>query len=223
MFRMLITFLFALTSLVVVAQTPVDVGGEGMQTPVTEKNTGADLWATQFDENNVGFLHVYVDPALDPLETYLFKGQELSQAAIDMMPARLRTQANAEGTEVYATMAIKGISENLYLTRMAGKEGQQIDMFAIRDGRIRHLKTLALRKCSGGTCEQLDSYITDLDLDTRFDLVQIARQTTGNNDTMNERRTIYYMPTDTRRWRRTEELEVPWEGITFFEPGQDEN
>jgi hypothetical protein len=205
------------------AQTPVDVGREGAQTTAIEENTGADLWATQFDEESIGFLHVYVDPDPDPLETYLFKGRELSQAAIDMMPARLRKLADREDTKVYATKAIMGIGENLYITRIDGPRRDQIDMFAIRDERVKHLKTLAYRDCGSTECLQMDSYITDVNLDTDFDLIQIARRSTKSQGTTDERRTVYYMPRETKRWKRTEELDVPWEGITFFEPSEDEN
>jgi hypothetical protein len=223
MVRLALFSLLTLSLSLSYGQTPVDVGREGAQTTAIEANTGADLWATQFDEENVGFLHVYVDPNPDPLETYLFKGQELTQAAIDMMPARLKKLANRDNTKVYATVAVKGIGENLYLTRIDGPRRDQIDMFAIRDGRIKHLKTLAYRDCGGSECLQMDSYITDVNLDTDFDLIQIARRTTESQGTTDERRTVYYMPSDTKRWKRTEELDVPWEGITFFEPSEDEN
>ena len=201
------------------AQTPIQVGRGGMQTSVAEANTGADLFATGFDESDVGFLHVYVDPNPDPLSDYLFRGVELSDTALTMMPARLRKLAKDEDATFYGTMAIHGIDENLYITRLDAPRRDQIDMFAIRDGRVVHLKTLAYLDCAGTECLQMDSYITDLNLDTRFDLVQIARRVADGNRTTDERRTVYTMPIADRRWEVTEELDVPWEGITFYEKG----
>lgn len=215
--RHCILLYFVLLAGSLLAQSPVDVGGEGMQTTALEEATGADLFATNFDESNVGFLHVYIDPSLDPLETYLLRGREMPDTAVAMLPARLRRLAKDDAAKFYATVAIQGINENLYLTRLDGPRRDQIDMFAIRDGKVKHLKTLAYRDCGGTECLQMDSYITDVNLDTNFDLIQIARRTTESSGTTDERRSVYYMSPDSRRWRVTEELDVPWEGIQFYE------
>ncbi|NJB85792.1 hypothetical protein GGR26_001537 [Lewinella marina] len=212
-----------LAALPLSAQSPVDVGRGGMQTTALEEATGADLFATNFEESNVGFLHIYVDPTDDPLETYLLRGREMSDTAVAMLPARLRRLAKDDDATFYATLAIKGIDENLYLTRLDAPRRDQIDMFAIRDGKVKHLKTLAYLDCGGTECLQMDSYITDVNLDTDFDLIQIARRTTEQNGTTDERRTVYYMSPDNRRWKVTEELDVPWEGIQFYEPGHEED
>ena len=219
MHHLFLTILCLSVATVSLAQSPVDVGQEGMQTTAAEAATGADYFATAFNESNVGFLHVYLDPAVDPLETYLLRGREMPDTAVAMLPARFRKEAEKDGNTLYATIAVKGIEENLYLTRLDAPRRDQIDMFAIRDGKIRHLKTLAYLDCAGAECLQMDSYITDVNLDTNFDLIQIARRKTESMGTTDERRTVYYMDPDSRRWKMTQELDVPWEGIQFFEPG----
>ncbi len=213
----LLTIFCLLLASVTVAQSPVDVGGEGLQTTAFEEATGADLFATTFDESNVGYLHIYIDPALDPLETYLLRGQEMTDTAMALLPPRFRKMAMKDDATLYSTIAIHGIDENLYLTRLDGPRRDQIDMFAIRDGKVKHLKTLAYRDCAGTECLQMDSYITDVDLDTNFDLIQIARRKTESMGTTDERRTVYYMNPDSRRWKMTQELDVPWEGILFYD------
>ena len=219
MHHLVLTILCLSLATVAVAQTPVDVGREGMQTTAAEAATGADYFATTFDESNVGYLHVYVDPTVDPLETYLLRGREMSDTAVALLPARFRKMAEKDGSTLYSTIAVKGIEENLYLTRLDAPRRDQIDMFAIRDGRVKHLKTLAYRDCAGSECLQMDSYITDVNLDTNFDLIQIARRSTESLGTTDERRTVYYMDPDNRRWKMTQELDVPWEGIEFYEVG----
>ncbi|WP_116127394.1 hypothetical protein [Lewinella sp. IMCC34183] len=199
------------------AQSPVDVGGEGMQTTALEANTGADVFATNFDESNVGFMHVYVEPEIDPLDDYFFRGRELTDTAMAMLPTRWRQMADADDATYYGTMAIKGVDENLYITRLSTASGDQIDMFAIRDGKVEHLKTLATLNCNGTDCTQLDSYITDVNLDTRFDLIQIGRKYSKASGSTEERRSVYVMRPEDRRWTLTEELDVPWEGITFYD------
>ncbi|PPK84069.1 hypothetical protein CLV84_4219 [Neolewinella xylanilytica] len=218
----LLFFLSLFTATACLAQSPVDVGGEGMQTTALEASTGVDIFATTFDESNVGYLHVYVDPAIDPLETYLLRGVEMSDTAIAMLPPRFRKMANKEGSTLYSTIAIHGVGENLYLTRLDAPRRDQIDMFAIRDGRVKHLKTLAYRDCAGNECLQMDSFITDVDLDTNFDLIQIARRKTESMGTTDERRTVYYMDPDNRRWKMTQELDVNWEGVQFYDRGDHE-
>ncbi|MBB4077456.1 hypothetical protein GGR28_000057 [Lewinella aquimaris] len=196
------------------AQSPVDVGRGGMQTPLPEASTGMDEFATLFDESNVGFLHVYVDPAVDPLETYLLRGTEMGEAEVGQLPNEFLEGLGARQGKMYATIAVKGIEENLYLTRFDGPGRDQIDMFAIRDGKLVHLKTLAYLNCAEpGNCAQLDSYITDLNLDTTFDLVQISRDGADSDESRN----VYTMLRQNRTWVETNELEVPWEGITFYQ------
>ncbi|MGB3800161.1 MAG: hypothetical protein WA952_10135, partial [Lewinella sp.] len=122
-----------------------------------------------------------------------------------------------DGATLYSTIAIHGIEENLYITRLDAARRDQIDMFAVRDGKVKHLKTLAYRDCAGNECLQMDSYITDVNLDTNFDLIQIARRKTESMGTTDERRTVYHMDTDSRRWKMTQELDVNWEGIEFYD------
>ena len=204
------------------AQSPVDVGDEGMETTALA-NEEAQAFTTGFEESNVGFLHIYVDPAADPLETYFMRGREMSDEALALLPGRFRRDAMDDNSTMYSALSIKGIDENLFLTRLDGPRRDQIDMFAVRDGKVVHLKTLAILDCAGNECTQMDSYITDVDLDTRFDLIQISRRRAEGRGATDERRTVYFMDTDTRRWKMTQELDVPWDGITFFgegEPGE---
>ncbi|MCP9237218.1 hypothetical protein [Lewinella sp. JB7] len=221
----MIRSLFALATLLILlpvsAQSPVDVGRGGMQTTAPEARTGMDEFATLFDESNVGFLHIYVDPAVDPLETYLLRGVEMGEAEIGDLPGDFLRDLNVRKGKMYATIAVQGIEENLYLTRFDGPTRDQIDMFAIRDGKLLHLKTLAYLNCGEpGNCAQLDSYLTDVNLDTTADLIQIFRQRAGAT----EERQVFTMPRESRTWVATEKLDVPWEGISFYEhPGANRN
>ena len=197
------------------AQTPNTQGTGGAETTNFATGTEMELWAGIFEESNVGFLHVYVDPAVDPLETYLFRGVEMGEGEVSQLPQQFLSDLGTTEGKFYAAMAIQGIEENLYLVRFQGEEGGQIDQFAIRDETPVHLKTLAYLKCDEpGACAQLDSYITDVNLDSKFDLIQIMRQ---NASDTGEERHVYTMPRETRAWAETQELDVPWEGITFYE------
>lgn len=217
MIRLRYLSLLCLFATAMTAQSPVDVGGEGAQTTYDEANTGADRFATEFPEENTGLLHVYIDTMIDPLETYLMRGEEMTDAAMEMLPSKFRRKARNDRGTYYAVRAVKGIEENLYITRFDGPRRDQIDMFAIRDGKIKHLRTLAYRDCGGGECLQMDAYLSDFNRDTDLDLVTIARRSTDRLGTTDERRRVYYMPADKRSWVRTERMEIPWNAITFWE------
>ena len=197
------------------AQTPNTQGTGGAETTNLATGTELEELAGIFDESNVGFLHVYVDPAVDPLETYLFRGVEMGEGEVSQLPGTFLSGLDTDRGKFYAAMAIRGIEENLYLVRYDGPARDQIDEFAIRDGQLVHLKTLAYLECgTPGDCGQLDSYITDVNLDTDFDLIQISRSSSADTD---PERHVYTMPRTTRMWAETTELDVPWEGITFYE------
>ena len=212
--RSLSFFLFLLVSTCGLAQAPAagaDVGAENLN-PVT--NEEMEEFRNLFAESNVGFMHVYVDPEVDPLETYLFRGIEMGEGEVSTLPGEYLDQIDPNRGKVYASIYIRGIEEDLYLVRYRGETGGRIDQFAIRDGQPVHLKELASLACdTPGSCAQLDSYITDVNLDTRFDLVQISRSASGDE----QQRHVYTMTPDNRNWQETTELDVPWEGITFYQ------
>lgn len=208
---LLLTLLFTAS---LAAQAPAagaDVGSETLNPTTTEE---MDAFRNLFEEESVGFLHVYVDPEVDPLETYLFRGTEMGEGEVSLLPDVYLDQIDPNNGKVYAAIYVQGIEEDLYLVRYSGQQGGQIDQFAIRNDMPVHLKTLASLDCNTpGNCAQLDSYITDVNLDTRFDLIQISRQ----DDSQTEgTRSVYTMTPDNRSWQETSELDVPWEGITFY-------
>ncbi|CAH1002200.1 hypothetical protein LEM8419_03117 [Neolewinella maritima] len=196
------------------AQTPNTQGTGGAETTNLATGSELDELVGIFEENNVGFLHVYIDPNVDPLETYLFRGLEMGEGEVAQLPESYLSEVNTDEGRFYASMAIQGIEENLYLVRYDGTQRDRIDQFALRDGQMMHLKTLAYLNCdTPGDCGQLDSYITDVNLDTDFDLIQISRASAADT---NEERHVYTMPRASRMWVETTELDVPWEGITFY-------
>ena len=209
--RTLPLLLFFCLSTIGVAQGSTELGSVESEPTLTEERDGTAAFVSAFEPTDIGFMHVYVDAAVDPLETYLLRGQELSDAALALLPAEF---SSMQGT-FYGAISIMGIEEDLYLTRYKGAPRDQIDMFAVRDGKVVHLKTLAYLDCTGDDCAQQDSYLTDLNLDTTFDLVTISRD---NATEMEGTRETFTMPRATRSWEATTEFDVPWEGITFHKP-----
>lgn len=204
-----LTLLLLCLSTGLFAQVNTELGSRETEPTISEKQEGTAVFVSGFSPTDVGFLHVYVDPAVDPLETYILRGQEMTAPALALLPEDFR---NMEGT-FYNSISIMGIEEDLYVTRYQGAPRSQIDMFAVRDGEVMHLKTLAYLDCDDTDCAQRDSYITDLNLDTTFDLVTITREDSSETEGTRE---TFTMPRATREWEETTELDVPWEGITFY-------
>ncbi|MEL7163055.1 MAG: hypothetical protein AAFN92_20010, partial [Bacteroidota bacterium] len=76
-------------------------------------------------------------------------------------------------------------------------------------------------KCSDGTCVQMDSYVTDIDKDTNFDLIQIARKQNGNG-TFSEKKRTFKMVEPARKWKKAKFDNTPWNSVDFYEPSRDQ-
>lgn len=203
--------------------TPPNRASEPAQAyPIT--NTIGNVALKEFEQNfpseNVGFLHIYTDPSVDPEEVYLLRGLPVSSTVKALLPIEFQRMARTMNADLYGAMAVKGVNESLYILRMDGQASDRIEMFALRGNEVVHLKTLAYRTCSEGSCAQLDTYLTDLDGDTNLDLVQIERSFDKNGETARKPRT-YVMNTRNGKWKKTNKLEVPVNSIPFYDPKTD--
>lgn len=178
------------------------------------------VFAEDFPNENVGFLHVYADPNVDPKEVYLMRGIPVSSTTRALLPEKFQRLAKTMNADLYGAAAITGINENLYLLRMDGPLEDRIEMFAIRGKNVKHLKTLAFRKCSEGSCAQLDTYVTDVDGDTRLDFVQLKRVSTKRGD-RTAKPVAYVMDKNNRKLKRTKKLDLPLESMNFYDPAFD--
>ena len=174
-------------------------------------------FAQNFDNTNVGFMHVYAKATTDPLGKYLMRGEPATANTIALLPAKFQRMAKTGNATVHAVGAIKGINENLYLVRFDGMSSDRIEMFAIRGDEVEHVKTLAYRECSSAGCRQLDSYLTDVNGDGDLDLIQMARLQTKKGD-RGVRTKAYTMDDRTRKWKKTRELDLPENSLEFYDP-----
>lgn len=167
-----------------------------------------------FEEQDIGFLHVYAQPTTDPEGTYLLAGEKLSSDVAALLPNKFLRMAERENAELYAAAAIRGVNENLYLIRMDGPQVDRIEMFAIRGNEVDHLQSLAVLKQRNNRSVQTDTYITDVDGDSYLELVTIKKNNRGE---IGQKR-VYVMDRDNRVWKRTTELDVPWSSIELYQP-----
>lgn len=173
----------------------------------------------EFPGQNVGFLHVYTDPAATTNEDYLMRGTLASGTVKALLPKKYQQMAKRMNAKIYASAAIRGIRENLYIVRMDGATSDRIEMFAIRGNKVKHLKTLAYRACANGSCQQTDSYITDINGDSDLDLITIKRTMTKEGESA-VKRSVYTLNESNRKWKKTTALDAPWDSVNFYDPNK---
>ena len=174
-----------------------------------------------FPSQNVGFFHVYAKSTVDPLDDYLLKGDEASGTTKALLPEDFQRMAKLTNAKVYAAAAIKGVNENMYLVRYDSPTSDRVELFAIRDNEVVHLKTVAYRECTSAGCRQLDSYFTDVNGDGNLDLIQMKRLQTKKGD-KGSRTTPFILDDRTRKSKKTKELELPVESLDFYDPRTDD-
>jgi hypothetical protein len=187
--------------------------------PITNQVRSSALatFTNDFELTNVGFMHVYAMANTDPKGTYLMTGEEISSTTRALLPAKYQRMAKTMNAKLYGAAEIRGVGESLYIVRMDGDRSDRLEMFAMRDGKIKHLKTIAYRSCEEGACRQLDSFITDVDGDTDLDLIQIRRRVTKNGEKVYKPK-AYILRDDGKKWVRTRKLELPTNSMQFYYP-----
>lgn len=201
--------------------------GQANTTPSNSANIGypitdviEDEALVAFDENfperNVGFFHIYADPSDTPPPSYLLKGEPANGTVKALLPKKYQRMAERMNADVYAAAAVRGIRENMYIVRMDGPTSDRLEMFVIRGGKVKHLKSLAYAACSAGSCQQTDSYLTDINGDTDLDLVTIKRTRTRNGDGATKRK-VYTLNENTRKWKKARNFDTPWDSISFYD------
>ena len=156
-----------------------------------------------FQPSNVGNMHVYA--SAQPDDDDFFNGEELG---IEMR--RLfsnRTKRGLGSRQPYAVAKIRGEAEQLFLMRHPDRQGNpSIVLYDLRNGSVDPVMTLATTKCrTNGSCQQTDSWIQDVDGDTRLDIIQ-KRGTVRDGSVMRER-TMVYRQFEDGSFRRDRSLE----------------
>lgn len=125
-----------------------------------------------FEDTNVGNLHVYTTKEKMPKISYFFKGQEMGSNFITMLPRKWRKMARGKKSKVYAVKNIAGADREYYIIRFLDRKSRNhLVLFELEQEDLVHKLDLAEAWCKGRRCYQKDSWIQDLDGDTRIDVV----------------------------------------------------
>lgn len=165
------------------------------QSPETEQTR--DM-ARQFEETNVGNLHVFATLAeADEVDhQYYFKGRPLAESFHSLLPRKWYRQLSRDRMDAYAVYQIRGEGEAYFIIRFdSPRHGQQIELFDLENGRLVHKMNLAGIDCNRNICRQTDSWVIDIDGDTRLDIIQKSRRyrpgTAEDQEIVREKTTIY--------------------------------
>ena len=150
-------------------------------------------FASTFEEQNVGNMHVYATMEDEAEYEYFFRGNQVGKNFVPLFRGKWRGAARDNRTSLHAVYTIRGGEDAHYIMRFSHpRRGQRIELFNIENGRVEHVKTLASMQCKGNRCYQLDTWIRDIDGDTRLDLIQKTRVLdAANGVTLSENAAVY--------------------------------
>ena len=166
-----------------------------------------------FQPSNVGNMHVYAYSGAQPDAEYFFAGETLGTEMRTLFSNRTKRTIGTNPS--YAVAKIRGGAAQYYLLRYQNKRGNPtLGLFDLRDGTVDPLLTLASADCRKGTsCQQTDSWIQDVDGDTRLDVIQ-KMGTVRDGEVRRERMRVYQQRED-GSFRRNRSLEREVDGTTY--------
>ncbi|MEZ4953050.1 MAG: hypothetical protein R2825_05695 [Saprospiraceae bacterium] len=157
------------------------VGDEPYPAPVMYHNLSLQeaKLIKQFESKDVSNLHIYADVKQDG--DYFFKGKPLDADFSEFFSGDLEEQTKIKGQEPQAVFSIRGEAKELYIIRTLGNgSGHEIALYELDNGKLQKYLPLASYQCQDGKCTQLDSWIQDINGDTRLDIIQVAKLTGKN-------------------------------------------
>ena len=147
-----------------------------------------------FDDRNVGNLHLYVPNKRTPSEDYPYKGTIITRDYKSLLPSALQIFTEVKGGEPQALGSIRGAQGELYLMRTMDYKGNHtIALYKLQNNGLEKLMELASHQCINDKCTQTDTWIQDIDGDTRFDFIQKTRKSNRPNKVKTK---IYSMQID---------------------------
>lgn len=175
--------------------TPIkkNIGDEPYPAPVMYDNVTLDeaKLIGLFENQEVGNMHVYSH--LKQEDRYFYNGTPITPTFSKFFNDEIAYQTNVSGKEPRAVFSIRGEAEELYLIRFVGNDwDNELALFGWNNGKLEKRITIAKYSCENDSCLQIDSWLQDINGDTRLDIVQKAKKATkkgkGKSNT-----TVYLM------------------------------
>ena len=136
-----------------------------------------------FEDRNVGNLHLFIPPSVGTQPT--FDGTIIPKSYRRLFPKSVRRSFKRKGQQPVALHSIRGDEEDWYLVRTYDRKGTPaIRLYEWENGKMKEKMVLAYTRCQAGQCEQLDSWIRDINGDTTLDIVQKREVRSKNGKTL---------------------------------------
>ena len=160
-----------------------------------------------FDDTNVGNLHVYAPTQSEPSMDYFYHGTDITGSFDEMLPRKLKRTLRRKGSKLYATRNIRGVNGEYYILRTTDRRGHPtLDLYELQGTKLVKVMTLANAKCKkSGGCRQLNSWIQDVNGDTRLDIIQ--------KESKNPRKVMVYTQNRAGKFVRNNSVDV--DGVDY--------
>lgn len=168
-----------------------------------------DTFKSQFDEWSVGNLHIYSRDKNVADRDYYFTGDIVSPMFQQYLPNNLRKKVIIKGKEPYKVASIKGQKlEDYYILRINdGKSENTIVLYGLKKGRLDAKKTLAYFYKKRNRTFQMDSWVQDLNGDTRLDLIQ-KKQIKNKDGKIVREKTKVFLQKSNGKFKRSRRTKV---------------
>jgi len=137
-----------------------------------------------FDDKNIGNTHVYVPRKGEKLGDHEPYGSVISNTYGSFLPSDMQRMVNVKGSEPRALYSIRGGNGELYVIQAQDFSGKQhIGLYALSNEKLTKIQDLASLTCDKSGCKQMDSWLQDIDGDTRIDIIQKVMNQKGEMNT----------------------------------------
>lgn len=157
-------------------QKLIEINPEDQAYPIGNQpeNERIAAFISVFDDTNVGNMHIYTTLDEKASADYFYLGKDITGTFDDLLSTKLKRRVRQTNGKIFAVHNIRGVNGEYYILRVPSKKGAQaLKMYELQGTKLIETLTLADARCkANGTCWQTDSWIQDVDGDTRLDVIQ---------------------------------------------------
>ena len=147
-----------------------------------------------FESQNVGNLHCYSRlPNVDN-SNYFFEGKEIAPKFEKHLSSSIKKKINQTSNSPFATGAIRGknLDNDYFILRVPKpNDTDLLILTTINNNKLTSKKELAYFRKKKKKYHQLDSWLQDLNGDTKLDLIQKKRIMNKDGKILNEKTMVY--------------------------------
>lgn len=143
------------------------------------------LFKEEFEDHNTGDLHMYARADGQSAEDYFFTGDPILPKYSDFLTPHLRQYVTREGHRPEAVFSLRSPDQLVdhYLIKVpADDEAERLVLYDYANQTLKKIGVMAYHKCTEQYCRQLDSWLLDINRDTRLDLVQKEKKVNKNRN-----------------------------------------